>query len=128
MIFRRTYYWYIPAAVLAVGIAVVSLMENPHIPKEIQLSDKTMHALMYALLAISLAVAIFCNRHAAWRAALWTIVATTVYGGVMELLQAWCTRTRSGDWLDVAADLIGAVTGFVLVWMGWLWYRHIHTT
>lgn len=119
---------YIPAAVLAVGIAVVSLIENPHIPSDIRLSDKAMHALMYALLALSLAAALFRNRHAAWRTALLSILGTTLYGALLELLQATCTRTRSGEWLDVLADLIGALAGFIVVWIVTLCFHRTHTT
>jgi hypothetical protein len=28
-------------------------------------------------------------------------------GGVIELVQAYCTTNRSGEWLDLAADAIG---------------------
>jgi VanZ family protein len=32
-------------------------------------------------------------------------------GGVMELLQAYCTTTRSGEWLDFYADTVGVLLG-----------------
>jgi len=32
-------------------------------------------------------------------------------GGLMELLQAYCTATRSGEWLDFWADSIGVLLG-----------------
>ena len=30
-----------------------------------------------------------------------------IFGGIMELLQEYCTETRSGDWMDFAADGVG---------------------
>ena len=35
-------------------------------------------------------------------------------GGLLELLQSYCTTTRNGDWLDFLADGIGAI-GICLV-------------
>ena len=34
--------------------------------------------------------------------------------GLIELVQAYCTTNRSGDWLDLAANAIGALSGIVL--------------
>ena len=42
---------------------------------------------------------------------LWTVVGMTALGGLMELLQAYCTTTRSGEWLDFWADSFGVVLG-----------------
>ena len=35
-------------------------------------------------------------------------------GGLMELLQAYCTTTRSGEWLDFWADSLGVLLGNAL--------------
>jgi hypothetical protein len=32
-------------------------------------------------------------------------------GGLIELLQAYCTTTRSGEWFDFWADSIGVLLG-----------------
>ena len=46
------------------------------------------------------------------------IVGMVAMGGLMELLQAYCTTARSGEWLDFWADstgvLIGTLVGLVL--------------
>lgn len=34
-------------------------------------------------------------------------LAPTLMGGLLELLQAYCTTTRSGEWLDFAANATG---------------------
>lgn len=41
----------------------------------------------------------------------------SLYGGLMELLQHYCTLTRSGEWIDLLADFIGALIGVVLVFV-----------
>ena len=38
---------------------------------------------------------------------LWAWLAPTLMGGVIELVQAYCTTNRSGEWLDLAADAVG---------------------
>lgn len=37
----------------------------------------------------------------------WAWLMPVVMGGVLELLQAYCTTTRNGDWLDFAANATG---------------------
>ena len=46
-----------------------------------------------------------------WRLLLWAVVGMIVLGGVVELLQAYCTTTRSGEWLDFLADSVGVLLG-----------------
>jgi VanZ family protein len=47
-----------------------------------------------------------------WRKLLlWAVVGMIVLGGLMELLQAYCTTTRSGEWLDFCADSTGVLLG-----------------
>ena len=42
-------------------------------------------------------------------------------GGLLELLQAYATTTRNGDWLDFAANslgvTLGAVFGMILLFL-----------
>ena len=39
------------------------------------------------------------------------VVGMILLGGLIELLQAYCTTTRSGEWLDFFADSIGVLLG-----------------
>ena len=39
---------------------------------------------------------------------LWAWLAPILMSGLLELLQAYCTTTRNGDWLDFAANSLGA--------------------
>ena len=45
---------------------------------------------------------------------LWAVVGMIALGGLMELLQAYCTSTRSGEWLDFFADSVGVVLGTLI--------------
>jgi len=38
---------------------------------------------------------------------IWTWAMPIVMSGVLELLQEYCTESRSGDWLDLAANATG---------------------
>ena len=48
------------------------------------------------------------------RKLLFTLVGMIMLGGLMELLQAYCTTTRSGEWLDFWADSIGVLLGYAI--------------
>ena len=45
------------------------------------------------------------------RLAVWGFLAPIVMGGLLDLLQAYATTTRNGDWLDFAANTVGVVIG-----------------
>ena len=104
-----------PAVLLAAGIAVASLWENPHAIMPHPMSDKTLHAILYALFAMTLIGGFLRNHSPQWSADLWVTLIATSYGALMEALQMYCTRTRSGEWKDVLADFIGAALGVILI-------------
>ena len=45
------------------------------------------------------------------RLLLWDVAGMVMLGGLMELMQAYCTTTRSGEWLDFWADSLGVLVG-----------------
>lgn len=51
-----------------------------------------------------------------------TILFLVALGGLMELLQAYCTTTRSGEWLDFWADSVGTLLG-TGVGLTYQWFR-----
>lgn len=112
--------WYIPAGVVAIAIALLSLWEHPTLPPLVlRWSDKTWHTLMYVVQAVALLLPVAAlgdaKHKGLWKRYAGAWVLTMGYGGLMEVLQATCTRTRTGDWIDFAADIIGASVGLVLV-------------
>ena len=54
-----------------------------------------------------------------WKLFLFAFIGLIAMSGVIELLQAYCTTNRSGEWLDFWSDavgvLIGAAIGGVLI-------------
>ena len=49
---------------------------------------------------------------------LWLVIGGMVLlGGLMELLQAYYTTTRSGEWLDFWADSVGVLLGNLVGWL-----------
>ncbi len=83
--------------------------------------DKFVHAFLFGVQAVLAYWAIPAGNAPArvqTRAGL-VILATTLYGGLIEVLQEALGQGRHGDLLDLAADCAGAVAGVAfLVWRG----------
>lgn len=55
---------------------------------------------------------------------LWAVGAMIALGGLIELMQAYCTTTRSGEWLDFWSDSIGVVIGAIIgLSLNYLWFH-----
>ncbi len=64
------------------------------------------------------------TRRPSLRELLWAMMGMVALGGLMELLQAYCTTTRSGEWLDFWADSLGVLLGTAVgLLMRRLWFR-----
>lgn len=88
--------------ILAVAIAVLTLMPHPPGPPGVPGMDKLVHLLAFAALVAPLA----------WRyPRYWAAVAfaALAYGGLIELVQPHVGR--SAEWADVLADALGAFGG-----------------
>jgi VanZ family protein len=108
--------WYMPAVLLTVGIAVISLWEAPQLPPPVMsLGDKVLHGLMYTALAVAWMVPVAHFRPKRWPLYIYVCLAVTAFGVLMEILQRFCTLTRSGEMADVYADFIGAFIGVLIV-------------
>ena len=123
---------YVPAVLMTVGIAVVSLWEAPHLPPPVMsLGDKVLHGLMYTVLAICWMVPVvksqITNHKSQITNYLIVVLCVTAYGALMEVLQRFCTLTRSGEMADVLADFIGALIGVIIVGI-YFYCRHIVIT
>ncbi|MCD8166379.1 MAG: hypothetical protein LUE93_09820 [Bacteroides sp.] len=74
--------------------------------------DKLVHIAMYFGLSFILWVEFFRNHQEkgnplhGWMGAFFFPI---LMGGGVELLQAWCTEYRGGDWLDFAANSVGVI-------------------
>lgn len=116
MIFER-HKWlsFMPAVLVAAGIAVLSLWEQPAVPMKIVLNDKLVHGVMYAVLAISLMAAFVVIGRTRAKHYVLVCAYAILYGLFMEALQRFCTFSRSGEMADLIADFIGALIGIGVV-------------
>lgn len=105
---------FLPAVLLTAGIAVLSLTESNHMPS-VQMSDKIVHGLMYALLALAWLAPLLRISRTRVIPYICVVFSVTVYGALMEILQRFCTLTRSGEMADLLADFLGALLGVILV-------------
>lgn len=90
------------------------VIEMPETPLDgVALIDKWTHFVMYGgTCGVMWWEYLRCHtRLDARRLLLWAVVAPVVMGGVIELVQAYLTTTRSGEWLDWGADAVGVVLG-----------------
>ena len=75
--------------------------------------DKVVHICMYfgmsGMLWLESLRAHRRDRTPMWHAWVGAFVCPVLFSGAVELLQAFCTTYRGGDWLDFAANTTGAV-------------------
>lgn len=109
-----------PYTLLVAGtICLVSLAPVPEVPRlvEVPFLDKWVHFLMYGTLSLIAWVETWRKPGAfGWGGIiLRTMAAPAALGGVVELAQAHLTASRSGDWLDFAANATGVALAALLV-------------
>lgn len=101
--------------VVAVAIVLLSLLPMPEVKvvENVPLADKWTHMVMYGTLTLTIWMEYLRRHHAlsASRLLLLAFLAPIVMGGTLELLQAYCTTCRSGEWLDFVANSIGVCLG-----------------
>lgn len=92
---------------------------------DVQFIDKWTHLVMYGGTTAVVWWEYLRSHHRAdfRRLLLWGGMAMVALGGLMELLQAYCTTTRSGEWLDFWADSAGVLIGILIGMLMWLVFR-----
>ena len=100
---------------LAFAIVLLSLLPVPDVRMtvEVPLMDKWAHMVMYGVLTLVIWLE-YIKAHRQMRSRrllLLAFLAPIAMGGVLELMQAYLTTCRSGEWLDFVANSIGAVVG-----------------
>ena len=80
---------------------------------DVQFIDKWTHLVMYGgTCSVIWFEYLLQHRTIDWgKILLLSVVGMTLLGGLMELLQAYCTTTHSGEWLDFWADSLGVLLG-----------------
>ena len=105
------------SVILILVIWYLSLFTPPKTElANVRFIDKWAHLLMYGSLAFVLWMEDWRGRKASpsMPRALALYIGPVAMSGLIELAQAYCTTDRSGDWLDLAANAIGALAGIVL--------------
>lgn len=105
------------SVILILVIWYLSLFTPPKTElANVRFIDKWAHLLMYGSLAFVLWMEDWRVRKASHSMprALALYIGPVAMSGLIELAQAYCTTDRSGDWLDLAANAIGALAGIVL--------------
>lgn len=109
---------FIPMTVWALIIFVFSALPSDtiQIPSFWNM-DKIIHVVIYFVLAVLLLMGLFMTSRSIsfTDSALLTLLAVVAYGGLMELLQQYVFITRHGDFLDFAANSVGAILGIFAV-------------
>jgi VanZ family protein len=82
--------------------------------------DKFQHAAAYGMLTLLAGRAIGSCEPGQGRCWLMAALAAILFGGLVELVQAFLTTHRSGDWHDLLADAVGSA---VVVLAVRLWAR-----
>ena len=79
--------------------------------------DKIVHLLIYMIFSLVLAYDIQkSNANISLRRTILIVLfSVMLYGGIMELIQEYLIKTRSGDWLDFASDTIGIIFAVLLI-------------
>ena len=105
-----------PFSLLCV-LLIWALSLTPFFPEtpfdNVQFIDKWTHLVMYGGTCSVIWMEYLRSHHRIeWRkVVLLALAGMILLGGLMELLQAYCTTTRSGEWLDFWADTVGVLLG-----------------
>ena len=107
---------------------ILSLLPSfPETPlDDMKLIDKWVHFIMYGGTCLVIWVEYVLKHKSADYEKLffWAWLMPVIMGGVLEFLQAYCTTTRNGDWLDFAANATGVtLAGIVGLIATMVYYR-----
>jgi len=91
---------------------------------EVRLIDKWVHFIMYGSLSLCIWVEYFRQHRKTdyLKTTIGAVLAPIIMSGIMELMQAYCTTCRSGDWLDFLANAIGVMLVSVPAYI-WSFHR-----
>lgn len=109
---------YLLSMLVTVIIIVLSILPIPEKApmSDFPLIDKWVHMVMYGGLAFIMWFdhVVRSGKMMSRNYVLWMVLYPIVLGGLMELVQAFFTTCRSGDWIDFEADAIGTAIGIGL--------------
>lgn len=105
----------------AILIWAFSSIPNTELPNfsfwRILSGDKLVHVFLYGVLSFLLvgsSLKQHMYRRIRYNASPFTLIATSVYGVLIELYQEFVLTDRYGDWADALANFAGAFLGLIL--------------
>ena len=104
-------YWLIITIFLLVVVTLLSLTPSPNLPS-VPVTDKTQHFIAYGALMFSVALK---------RPKYWLLIGffLILWSGAIELIQPYVNRYS--DWMDLAANSAGVVSGALLaLFISWI--------
>ncbi len=116
-ILRYTFLPLLVVLVIFIGTCLLTPSRMPEMPAGIPW-DKLVHfGMFFALSAISLVD--YHRMHNGnppfFRWIFWGFVIPVVYGGIIELLQKYVFASRSAEWADWTADILGSLLATIVV-------------
>ncbi|MGM0577077.1 MAG: VanZ family protein [Myxococcota bacterium] len=115
---QRPFPWraWLPFVLAAAGLAVATLVPRLPVPPlpPLAFQDKVVHAVAWAVLGATARVGAGRTRRAKARAVRVAWFLAMGYGVLIECLQL-LVPGRSAEWLDLAADALGALVGAVVM-------------
>jgi VanZ family protein len=111
-------YWF-PVLLYCCIIFGVSAVPVSELPPSVPFSDKAVHMLVYAVLAVLFARAVRHSSQTKWALMIWALAVYFVafYGITDEFHQSFVSG-RSSDLVDWAADVVGGTIG-AAVYLFW---------
>ncbi len=118
--FKSTFWSsFYPSLIWFLIILVGSILPSPNV-EEIEVSDKLLHFIFYAIFSfflfllshkLTLGLNSFIKK--------WTFVVTigTIVGVGIEFIQYSLIPSRSGDWLDLLANSVGLITMLSIIYL-----------
>lgn len=98
------------AIVWSIIMLIGCLTPHKDVPEELAtFNDKGLHIVIFVPFAVLWILAGFRVG--------WVLVAGILFGGLIEMLQGILPINRNADWLDLAADSLGAVIGTLGGWL-----------
>jgi VanZ family protein len=105
----------------AITILIFSIVPTSELPDfsywRIISFDKFAHVCMYALLSFLVMKSClkqYSSKYIRYNAYRFTAITTSLYGILIELIQALLITDRYGDWVDVLANTIGVIAGVLI--------------
>lgn len=106
--------------VLVIVIWYLSLFTPPETKlNEIKFIDKWTHLLMYGTLTVCFWLETFRSCRKQLTVSRWVVMflLPVIMGGLVELVQAYCTVNRTGDWIDFLANTVGVLLGASIAYL-----------